>query len=371
MKKRIEDKTEVPAQSPSHILVYGITDFIGGRETYFMELFRNRPDIRFDFLCDLPDIVFKDVLKARGSEIHFIKAKGRHPLRHFFEVRRILAQHPEYTALYMNVMDAASAYTAIPAFMMGRRVIVHSHNNDCPYPLVHRICRPVLNAIASGRAACSRSAAEFMFGKKASEALTVPDFINARKFEYNEKIREEIRRELRLGDALTVCHVGRITRQKNPMFLLDIFEEICRMRNDAILLHIGTGEMKEAFEGRVREKKLDERVIMLGERADVAKLLQAGDVFLFPSVFEGFGIALLEAQAAGLPCVISDVIPKEAVITDPVLSLSLDEPAADWAEAVLKVSKTPRRDNYEDIVASGFDIGCSDDVYDRLLKMML
>ncbi len=356
---------------PGRVLVYGVTDHIGGRETYFMELFRNRKDFGFDFLSDLEDIVFRDELEEAGSKFYFVKPKGRHPVKHFCGIMRVLRAHPEYTVLYINAMDATSVYTALPAVFKRRRVVTHSHNNDCPYPGIHCLCRPLLNAVTSSRAACSYSAAEFMFAGKAGDALIVPNFINAKAFRFDERIREEKRREFKLGEKLTVCHVGRITLQKNPLFLADVFEEVKKIREDACFLHAGTGEAEDELKKHLKEKRLTDSFIMLGERDDVAGILNAADVFLFPSVYEGFGIALVEAQAAGLPCVVSDVIPEETGITDNVIRLSLDEPASKWAGAVVEAAGRIRKDRYDEIAASGYDISRSKDVYDRLAEMLL
>ncbi|MCR5119520.1 MAG: glycosyltransferase [Lachnospiraceae bacterium] len=355
---------------PGRILIYGMADRHAGLETYVMELFRNREGRKIDFLCDFKVMADSEEILAADSRIHYISAKGRHPLKHFFGVMKLLRAHPEYRTLYMNVVHASCAYTALAARLMGRRVVVHSHNSSGEYLGIHRMCRPLLNLISNGRVACSKEAAEYMYGRKAKDTLIVHYPINVKKYAYDEKVRETVRSELGLSKNFVICHVGRISAQKNPLFLTDILEEALKLRKDTVLLHIGYGDMEEEFDARIKQKGLESKLIRLGERNDVHRLMQAGDVFLLPSLYEGLPLVLLEAQSAGLPCVISDTISKESDVTENVFRHKLDEAASVWAATTVKASEVKRRDRSDELAAEGFVINWQNEVYVSLNKLL-
>jgi len=179
-----------------------------------------------------------------------------------------------------------------------------------------------------------------------------------------------MREELGLGDRLVLCHVGRISRQKNPLFLLDIAAEVRKRRPDALLLSVGEGEMGEEFDAAIRDRGLEEGVMRLGKRPDVPAILQAADVFLLPSLYEGLSIALLEAQAAGLPSVASEAISPQTVVTDTVRLVSLAESPSVWAEAVLAAAEKGHSDTLAALAAAGFDVSCSGESDRRLMALL-
>ena len=156
---------------------------------------------------------------------------------------------------------------------------------------------------------------------------------------------------------MVIGHVGRLTAVKNHRFLLEIFEQILKKNSQARLLLVGGGELDHEIHTLVAEKGLQDSVIFTGIRSDVNCMMQAMDVFVFPSIFEGLPVTLVEAQTAGLPCVISDCIPKESIlVNDLVDAVSLAESAEKWADLVLKLAHQPKRDTQDLIKAKGFDI---------------
>lgn len=350
------------------ILVYGMTDNPGGIETYLHHLFARMKQggIFLDFVTDFPLVSGGDELMAAGAKLYFIPAKGRNLPGHLAAMRRILCSHPEYKTVYFNILDAGAVVTMLPAFTMGRRIVVHSHNGSTDKRLLHKLCRPLLNRMTDARVACSRLAAEHMFGPDRG-ALVIPNGIDAGSYTYSESVRREVRVALGLGEVPVIVHVGRLSRQKNPFGLLDIFEAVHARRRDALLLSVGGGELAEQFHRRIRQKGLQAAVKCLGVRSDVAEILQAADVFLLPSLYEGLPISLLEAQAAGLPCVISDVISREAVVTELVCQVPLEAEPDAWAEKILSRLGQPRKDTREDLVRGGFDSSCCG-WYDEKLK---
>ena len=349
-----------------HILVYGMSDNPGGIETYLLNFFLRTQGklIHMDFVSDFSAVAYGDILEERGAKIHFIPAKSKNLFGHLLSMWRILRSHREYDGVYFNILDAGAAVTMIPVFLLGRKIVVHSHNDNTEKIRLHRICKPFLNFFTAERSACSEAAAEYMFGKKAKQALVVPNAIDATRFIFCEETRMRKRQELGLGDRPCICHVGRITQQKNPIGLIDMFEAVRRKCPEALLLSVGTGDMMEQFQDYIAEKGLADSVMCLGVRNDVDELYQAADVFLFPSLYEGLPIALLEAQAAGLPCVISDVISRQATVTDLVRAVSLEASPEKWADLVISCFDSERKDTRNDLIAAGFDISCCDR-YDR------
>lgn len=354
-----------------HVLVYGMTDNPGGIETYLLNFFQRVQGngVVLDFVSDFPGISGSEILTDRGAKLHFIPAKSRDLKGHLTGMWKILRSHREYEAVYFNILDAGAAVTMIPVFLAGRKIIVHSHNNDTEKVRLHKLCKPVLNIMTSGRAACSESAAQYMFGRFARKALVVPNAIDAKKFAFLEEVRQNKRRELGLGDHPCILHVGRISRQKNPLGLIDIFEAVHRRCPEAVLLSVGDGEMMDQFRRYIADKGLDDAVICLGTRNDVPEIYSAADLFLFPSLYEGLGIVVLEAQAAGLPCVISDTIPSDVSVTGLVSCVSLDASPDIWAEQIILQLGQPRKVSYGEIVAAGYDISCCSEFDQKLVDM--
>ena len=372
--------TEVPADTlsaaaeacpdPRRVLVYGMTDNPGGIESFVMGLFRRQPAGTFDFLCDFPEIAYAGEIAAKRANVYHIPAKSRDLPGHIRGTARVLRAHPEFTTVYFNVLDAGCVFPAAVAWLHGRRVVVHSHNSATDKVRLHRLCRGPLGFITAGRAACSDLAAEYMFGRRAGEALFVPNLIDAGRFAFDSAVRAEKRAELRLGDRLTVCHVGRISAQKNPLFLVDILAELRKTAPDAVLLHVGDGEMAEEFDACIRGRGMEDAVRRLGVRPDIPAILQAADVFLLPSLYEGLPIALLEAQAAGLPSVVSDVITPQAAVTALVQRLPLNDPPEAWAGAVLESAEAARRNTVRELTEAGFDISCCAEHDRRLMRLL-
>src|SRR5699024_2753669 len=204
--------------------------------------------------------------------------------------------------------------------------------------------------------AVSKIAGYGAFNKKlvdSGKVNVIPNAIDSKKYSFNDEIRNQIRDDLNLKDSIVIGHIGRLTLQKNHIFLLDIFSEIAKKVSNSKLVLIGDGELRS----QIKDLDLDGKVIMLGIRDDVPLLLQAMDVLLFPSTHEGLPGVVLESQASGLPSVISSAITKEVKITDLVKYISLTQSKEYWAKEVLKtIDETKREDIHKSIVEAGYDI---------------
>lgn len=244
-----------------------------------------------------------------------------------------------------------------------KNLIAHSHATKYSDKKINAIrnailCLP-LKALANVYFACSNSAAEFLYGKKFVESGQVTILNNAidfDKFRYDENVRKEIRKSLKLDDKIVIGNVGRFNEQKNHEFIVDIFKKVKLKEPKAVLLLVGDGPLKNSIEEKVKILDLEDSVKFLGQRSDVNKLLQGMDIFLLPSLYEGLPVIGVEAQAAGLPCFMSDSITKEVNINN-VQYLSLDRDSSFWAEYILDYfNKYNREANLDMIKESNFDI---------------
>lgn len=207
--------------------------------------------------------------------------------------------------------------------------------------------------------ACARDAGRYLFGELPfdKDGIVINNGIETLNFIFNLELRNEVRNNLQLNGKFVVGNIGRLVEQKNQGQLLEIFKCILDKEPNAILLIAGDGLLKKRLTEKSKMLHIDHAVRFLGTRNDINHLLQAMDVFVFPSLFEGLGIVLIEAQAAGLRCYASDIIPKEAKVSDLVDFISLNEPAENWAKLILD-----NRDNYErknmqrQILEAGYDI---------------
>jgi len=184
----------------------------------------------------------------------------------------------------------------------------------------------------------------------------IPNAVDTKKFAYNEEIRRQMRESLGINDDAIVCgHVGRLHPAKNHIFLLEVFRDFLKVQSNAILLLVGDGELRAEIEEKITSLGIDKSVMMLGSRGDVSELLQAMDIFVFPSRWEGLPVTVVEAQASGLPCFISDTITKDVNTSSLVEYIPIDNGTQIWVDKLASADLT-RKDVIEDIKKSGFDI---------------
>ena len=205
---------------------------------------------------------------------------------------------------------------------------------------------------------CGEESGKWLYGEKnKSRFIMLNNAIDAAVYSFDASKREEMRRQLDLTDELVVGHVGRFNPQKNHPFLLDIFTSLLKKEPDAVLLLVGGGEGMPKIQAKAQELGIAERVRFLGVRSDVADLMQTMDVFVFPSLYEGLPVTMVEAQASGLPCIISDKVPPECILTEGLVNIMpLSASPEAWAEKILTMRAVPRTDRRAEIAAHGFDI---------------
>lgn len=335
------------------LMVIGCMGY-GGAETMIMNLYRciDREKVQFDFLVHKGEHgAYEDEIRALGGRIYHIdKYYIKNLLSYRRQVKDHLAQHPEHKIVHGHIGSSAPVYLGI-AKRAGRVAVAHSHNTNATvhdlHALLWRIDSFPTRYIADYFFACSRQAAIDRFGARVAvsdRCRVLYNSIDCERFAFNAEARARVRRELGLAGRFVIGHVGRHTAQKNPIFMLNIMTEMHKLTPEARLLQVGEGEMTAEMQAKCRELGIEGAVIFAGAHGDVEQYYSAMDVFLFPSLWEGLGIVAAEAQTNGLPCVVSDAIPKEADIHAGLYHpVSLAAGPAQWAQELLKYADTPHR----------------------------
>ena len=334
----------------------------GGLETMLMNYDRNidHSMVQFDFLEHRDAVTDYDrEILALGGGIHRLPRLNPFNPLYLRALDRFFREHPEYRIVHSHV-DCMAGIPLEYAKKNGVPVrIAHAHNSNQPknfkYP-IKLIYKRKIPKYATHLFACGEDAGRWMFGGQPFSILN--NAIDSERFVFSSALRDEKRAELGLDEkTILLGHVGRFSTQKNHAFLLDIFAALLKIRPDCKLLLIGQGDLDQQIHEKVDALGLSDRVIFAGERSDVNALMQAMDVFVLPSLFEGLPLVMVEAQAAGLPCVVSTGVPAACERTKGLVSfLPLDAGAECWAEQILKSSTIERRDTSAEIKASGFDI---------------
>ncbi len=350
--------------SPIRILHYGLTSNLGGIEVFVMSLYRkiDRNKIQFDFI-DHEGIYFNDEIISLGGEI--IKVPTRR--KNFFLYKKTLKElmkNGKYTAVHIHALAVSNIDIIKIALKYNVKVILHSHMDmdlrNFKAELLHKRNRKWLENKDIYRFACSELAAKWIHGEKhMKDTIIFHNAIDIDKFRYNKSRRLTVRKELGFNNnELLIGHVGRFAYQKNQEFLITIFDEIQKINPASKLILIGgEGGILNISKELVNKLKLGDKVIFTGIKNNVEDYMQAMDIFVFPSRWEGLGIVLIEAQASGLLCFASSKVPTEARVTNNLEFLSLDQDEKVWARTILdKYKNYVRKDISSQLVKRGYDI---------------
>ncbi len=339
----------------------------GGAETLIMNIYRsiNRDKIQFDFLVNVFDeMYYEKEIEKLGGKIYRMKfLTAVTPPIYERNLYKFFKSHPEFKIVHSH-LETTTGIILKQAKKAGVPMrIAHSHNTrytrlgaaGAIENIYKSYCKTKIVPNATHRFACSEPAAKWLFGETKAEIIN--NGIQAEAYAYSDAVRAEVRQSLYIADETKVLiHVGRFCDQKNHEFLIDIFDEYHKLNCNSVLVLIGAGELMDEVKSKVHGLGLNGSVMFLGLRNDVYRLLQAADCFVFPSKFEGLPVSVVEAQAADLPCFISDKVPQE---TDLGITrfwrLPTDNPS-DWAERIFELKSTLREPRCAAIAEAGFDI---------------
>lgn len=346
----------------------------GGIETFLMNVYRkiDREQIQFDFLAHYgkENADYNEEIRSMGGRIYEMPAiKTPEGARYhmFFKYRKALneffAEHQEYNVIHGHMTNTAAIYMPIARKHGVEYRIAHSHQGKAMNGLagfVTDLMSAPIPKLSTHWFACSEAAAQWIFSQKSideGKVTMVKNGIDTARFAYSPQVRREVREELGVGDSFLIGHVGNFHYPKNQAFLLEVMKEMLVQRPDTRLCLVGFGIDREPVMQKAQEMGLGDRVLFPGVRKDINRLMQAFDLFVLPSFFEGLPLVSVEAQTAGLPCLFSDAVSAEADITGNVTYLPLSAGAKGWAQQINAVADSfVRRDMRDKVIAEGYDI---------------
>ena len=333
----------------------------GGLESMLMNYYRHidREEVQFDFLVHRQErAAFDDEIESLGGRIYRLPRLVPWSKNYLAALNRFFDEHSEYKIVHVHLDCLSLVILKVAAQHNVPVRVAHSHSanqdKNLKYPIKLWYKRGIPK-YATNLFACGEGAGDWMFGGASYQIIN--NAIDVVASAYNPTKRQEMRRQLGLENEFTIGHVGRFNQPKNHPFLLDIFAALLRREPNAVLLLVGGGEDMTKIQAKAQILGIAEHVRLLGVRSDVADLMQTMDVFVFPSLYEGLPVTMVEAQAAGLPCLISDKVPPECIITEGLVDiLPLSAGAEAWAEKILSKRAIHRTDRRAEIAAHGFDI---------------
>lgn len=328
-----------------------------GLEAVVMNFYRNidKSKVQFDFItCSDKPQRYDDEILQIGGGIYRLPLRSRYPFAYMNVLRRVIKEN-RYKIVHIHQNSASMTMEGIVAKMCGVPVVIgHSHNTKCMVMWQHYLFKPWVNFVLTHRFACSKEAGEWVFGNKKDVKL-VNNAIDTKKYHFDKELRDRKRRELDLQGKFVVGFVGRLHEQKNPFRLIKIFNSLLKVNPNSQLLLIGDGDLELSLKDKCIDLGISNNVSFLGIRSDVNELMMAMDVFLFPSLYEGLGLVVIEAQATGLLCVVSENVPAPNM-TGLVRVVKLADENKKWVENLLTPHNLKREDATDMIIKGHYDI---------------
>ena len=335
----------------------------GGIENFIMNLYRtvDRTLVQFDFVAHTDKrCAFDDEIENLGGVIYH--CPDYRVVNHFQYVswwNEFFKNHKEYKIAHSHLDSSANIHLRI-AKKFGLVTVAHSHSSSEGFgirAIVKNLLKANFNDCCDYKFACSKAAADWLYGKKLKEAVIINNGIDLSKYIFNEEIQKRIKRDLNIADnQIVLGHVGRIDENKNHIFILNILAELVNMGYDAVFVSAGNGMELKNLQNKAKEMNIENRVRFLGVRNDVNEVLQAFSVFVFPSLYEGLPVSVIEAQASGLKCLLADTITNEVDVTGNVEFMSLNNSPKEWAEKIVSMLPYERQNTQQQIIDSGYDI---------------
>lgn len=330
----------------------------GGLETMIMNYYRklDRSKVQFDFLVHREERGdYDDEIESMGGKIYRMPRIMPGNYRKYFKsLDDFFKANKEYKVVHSHINENSGfVLRAAKKYNIPCR-IAHSHQSDLKvdYKYPFRMFARLYLKNANNYFACGDRAGKWLFGKKDFTILN--NAVDSELFRINKDSSERVRKELKIEDKFVIGHVGRFNPQKNHEFLISVFNEILKIKENAVLLLIGEGYLEEKIKEQVKDLGIEENVKFLGLRTDIPDLMQGMDLFLFPSLFEGLPVVLVEAQAAGLKCVTSTGVTKESDLTNSIEFYDLNLSPKEWAQKILSLDIN-KKDNSQILKEKGYD----------------
>lgn len=338
---------------------------MGGVETMLMNIYRNLDfkKVKFDFIVNGPEIgYYEKEIDTKSSRIHHIHKRSDSWLKHMKDIYKIIKKE-KYSIVHYHTENAFLAFMDLIVCKLAgaKNLIVHSHNTmdyrGGKIAQLSRLFQKPLYYLVQNRLSCGDAASKWLYGTTENvNVISLP--VDCKKYRFSFKEQVFLKKKFGLEEFKIYTHVGSFSKVKNQLFLLEIFKEIYKVDNKSILFLIGGGEYEKEIKKKILRLDLKENVFMLGTINDVYNKLIMSDIFILPSLFEGFPTVLLEAQAAGLPCFVSNTVTDKIALTDSVYFYSLEKRPKEWADFILSKRNNSiyDREKANDIIADNYDI---------------
>jgi len=338
---------------------------IGGAENIAMNFARfiDKKRFQIDYLV-FGDTKgeYEDEALELGCKIIHIDPPSNGYLKYFRNLKRILIEG-KYNAIHAHMLLNNGLTLKAAHDVKIKKRISHSHSTDSGrkesffYKCYVYLMKRMIKKYATDLISCGGDAGEYLYGNEFKQkGIILNNGIDVSKFAYNVETRMEVRQSLGVDEEILLGHVGRLTKVKNHEFLIDVFNEMLKINANTRLLIVGDGELRGFIEEKIDNLGIKDRVTLTGIRTDIADLLQAIDVIVFPSLFEGFPVTMVEAQAAGIPCIVSDKVTNQIAVTNLISFMSLDESAKSWAHVSLQQAMHERTNKSSQMIEKGFDV---------------
>lgn len=339
----------------------------GGKKNLIMEYYRNidKSRIQFDFICDSDsNAIPKKEIEKMGGKVYIV-APYQNILKNMVDIIKILKKN-KYPIVHsynstMNIFDMLAAKIAGVPIRINESISMGSDYGDWKN-YIKKVLRPFNKLFATHYFANGIVCGKWQFGEDLYREGKISIFrsvIDTERNDFNSKLREKTRHEYNLENNLVIGHIGRLTEQKNSLFLIDIFNEILKIEKSAKLLLVGDGNLKKSVFDRINSYGIRESVVYLGRTEEIIKLYNAMDSFILPSLYEGLPVVGLEAECSGLPMFFSSAVPEESSACDDLgYFISLDKSAKEWAKIIVDETKKHlinRDGRKEQLTKCGFD----------------
>lgn len=339
---------------------------MGGVQAVVMNYYRNidKTKVQFDFIIDgYNETPIDEEIKSMGGKAYKIEPYEKNIFKNMLQCYKIFKTN-KYTIVHCH-LNTLSVFPLFVAWICKIKIrICHNHSTaakgEGKKNLIKYILLPFSKLFATHYCACSELSGKWIFGNKfynKGKVKLIKNAIDINKYSYNKSVRDKKREQMNLNNKFVIGHVGRFAFSKNHNFLIDIFNEAYKINNNLILILVGDGQLKNQIQYKVKKLGLKDNILFLGNRFDVPELMQAMDLFLLPSFYEGLPVVGVEAQAAGLKCIFSDSITYETKITDLVEFISLNKSSKYWANQIIKYSNGYNRENTDiQVKKAGYEI---------------
>lgn len=351
------------------VITTGMSPY-GGLTTVAMNYYRqlNLNTIHMDFAStNLLDRELEAELLNHGSVYYKLSSRSKSPYRYF---RELLKLCKKYDVIHIHANSATATVELMAAKLAGvRKRIIHIHNTTCTHKIIHRMLKPVFDRSYTDAISCSKAAGEWIFPQ--NKYIVLNNAINLKEYSYNPHNRKYIRDTYGIGNEILVGNVGKLIEQKNHTFLLDIFYEFLKQEPTAKLMVVGGGILENKLKKKTAKLGISDNVIFCGMQNSAVPFLSAFDIILFPSLWEGLPLAILEAQANGLNCVVSENVTFE-VDMGGVVRISLNNGISDWSDCLRNNISGNREQTCESYCMTmhnkGYDIEANVNILEKMYR---